>query len=43
MLPRKTVRSGTVVNLEGSVQQRYKATFLFEKIGLVDPDFVCSM
>lgn len=37
-----TVTSGTVVNLDGSVQQRYKVTFLIEGV-LVDPDFNCSM
>ena len=41
--PSKVVRSGTVVNLEGNVQQRYKASFQIEGVGLVDPDFVCSM
>ena len=40
--PSNTVTSGTVVNLEGNVQQRYKATFLIEGV-LVDPDFNCSM
>lgn len=40
--PANAVTSGTVVNLEGNVQQRYKVSFLF-KAGLVDPDFNCSM
>ena len=40
--PGKSVLSGTVVNLAGTLQQRYKASFLIDGV-LVDPDFVCQM
>jgi hypothetical protein len=38
----KAVLSGTVVDLVGSPEQRYKATFMIDNV-LVDPDFVCQM
>jgi hypothetical protein len=38
----KEVLSGTVVDLDGDHEQRYKATFMIDNV-LVDPDFVCQM
>jgi hypothetical protein len=37
------VLSGRVVDVVGNVSQRYKVTFNIVKVGLVDPDVVCSM
>lgn len=39
----KAVTVGRVLDLSYSVVQRYKVTFEFQKIGLVDPDVVCAM
>ena len=38
-----TVTVGPVLDLTDVVVQQYKVNFEFEKFGLVDPDFVCSM
>ena len=39
----REVTVGAVLDLSDEVTQRYKVAFQFEKTGLVDPDFVCSM
>ncbi len=41
--PAASVTSGAVVNIDGSAVQQYKITFNIVKVGLVDPDVVCSM